>query len=271
VKSHQVAGFFIKRNRPNGVTIIVVDPFENETDSIAQFALHPKPGSDSALVRGILAGVVNLGFNKNGAEPVDPEAINEAAAASGIPAETIVAASQALGAAQNPVIVFGKGITKAVDGNLLALEQLAKATGSVLINPMGKANSLAAHSYDLDQRFNPVGHALVYLALGDDIPTERLNKSISAIQAGDKAGYLIVQASYASSLTDAADVILPVEMWAEQEGHYLNLEGRLQETQRVLNPAPSVYSNQAVFQALVKELNLKIDNNWRDTLLVRES
>jgi len=86
VKSHQVAGFFIKRNRPNGVTIIVVDPFENETDSIAQFALHPKPGSDSALVRGILAGVVNLGFNKNGADPVDPEAINEAAAASGIPA-----------------------------------------------------------------------------------------------------------------------------------------------------------------------------------------
>jgi len=136
---------------------------------------------------------------------------------------------------------------------------------------MGKANSLAAHSYDLDQRFNPVGHALVYLALGDDIPTERLNKSISAIQAGDKAGYLIVQASYASSLTDAADVILPVEMWAEQVGHYLNLEGRLQKTQRVLNPAPSVYSNQSVFQALVKELNLKIDNNWRDTLLVRES
>ena len=271
VKSHQVAGFFIKRNRPDGVTIIVVDPFENETDSIAQFALHLKPGTDVALLRGIIAGVVNLGYNKNGAEPVGIEAVNEAASATGIPAETIVAVSQALGAAQNPVIVFGKGITRAANGNLFVLEQLAKATGAALINPMGKANSLAAHSYDLDRRFDPVEHALVYLALGDDVPTERLVKSIKASRSDGKSGYLVVQASYASSLTNEADVVLPVEIWSEQEGHYLNLEGRLQKAKRILNPAPTVYSNQAVFKALVQELNLDINDQWRDTLLVRDS
>ena len=260
VKSHQVAGFFVKRNRPAGVTIIVVDPNENEMDSVANYMLRSKPGSDLALLRGVLAGVVNLGFNKNGAGDYDPELINQAAAASGIPAETLLAVSRELGVAKSPVIVFGKGITRAADGNLVALEELARACGASLINPLGKANSLAASIFGLDQQFTSAGNHLVYLALGDDFATPRLEENVAG------APFLVVQASYVAPITEQADVVLPVEMWAEQEGHYLNLEGRLQKTTRALEAAPAVRSNQAVFQALANQLQVTLDENWRAQL-----
>jgi predicted molibdopterin-dependent oxidoreductase YjgC len=260
VKSHQVAGFFIKRNRPAGVTIIVVDPNENEMESVAHYSLRCNPGSDQALLRGVLAGVVNLGFNKNGAKDYDPELINQAAARSGIPAETLVAVSRELGAAQSPVIIYGKGITRSVDGNLEALEELARASGAMLLNPHGKANSVAASRYGLDQHFSTANHDLVYLALGDDFSTPRLQDSLKS------APYLIVQASYADPLTESADVVLPVEMWAEQEGHFVNLEGRLQKVNRALTSLPTVRSNQAVIDAIAAQLQLELDSDWRQAL-----
>lgn len=274
VKSHQVAGFFVKRNRPNGTTIILIDPSENETETVAHYALRPTVGSDKALLKGLIAGVVNLGFSKNGASGLasanDPQTIADAAAASGIPAETLVAVSRELGSAQKPVIVFGKGITRSASephkSVLAELEELAHVTGAVMINPMGKANSHAAHVLGLDQRFNPAGHAVIFLALGDDLPTPRLAKTLSEHAAGTPAPFLIVLASHVSELTEMADVVLPVEMWAELTGHYLSLEGRLQEALPALTPAPLVRSTAAVFETIAANLELSLDNQWQEAL-----
>jgi formate dehydrogenase major subunit len=269
VKSHQVAGFFVKRNRPNGVSIIVIDPFENEMDEVAHYSLKPTEGSDIPLLEGLLTGLVNLGMDKGITTHGKANAIGEAAAATGIPAETLLAVSRELGMANAPVIVFGKGVTgmKGQTGSreatLSALEALAQAAGAVLINPMGKANSAAAHSYGLDRTFKATGQDLVYLALGDDFPTPRLEKSVT------EAPFLVIQASHTSSLTERADVVLPVEMWSEQEGHYLNLEGRLQKAQRVVSPGPQVHSNQSVFQAIAEALELSLDGNWKTSLQVK--
>ncbi len=40
--------------------------------------------------------------------------------------------------------------------------------------------------------------------------------------------------AYESKLTEQADVVLPVTVWSEQEGHYINLDGRIQKTTKVL-------------------------------------
>ena len=90
------------------------------------------------------------------------------------------------------------------------------------------------------------------MALGDDTPSQRL------IQRLEKAPFLAVQASYVSRLTAMADVVLPVEMWAEQEGHYLNLEGRLQKANRVLTAPEGVRSNADALEALAGKLGLPV-------------
>jgi predicted molibdopterin-dependent oxidoreductase YjgC len=190
-----------------------------------------------------------------------------AAQACGIPAETLVAVSHALGAAKKPVIVFGKGITRSSDGALQAIEELAAAINAVLLNPMGKANSFAAHALHLDKPFNPAGYKLIYLALGDDFTTPRLEKVVGQ-DRGEGAPFLVVQASYVSAVTEMADVVLPVEMWAEQSGHYFNLEGRLQKSSQVLAPVATIRSNQLVFKTLASETGVELDESWREALVV---
>jgi NADH dehydrogenase/NADH:ubiquinone oxidoreductase subunit G len=63
-----------------------------------------------------------------------------------------------------------------------------------------------------------------------------------------------------------ADVVLPVEMWAEQEGHFLNLEGRLQAVSRGVTPPEEVWSSAKVLQALAKRLGVELDGDWQKDL-----
>ncbi len=131
--------------------------------------------------------------------------------------------------AQKPVIVYGKGLIAFNDpGVLEKLVEYARAIGASLIGVKGEANSLAASQYQLDRPFALNGHQAAYVAIGDDYVTERL------LQRLEKAPFLVAQASYASKLTEMADVVLPVTTWAEQSGHYVNLEGRVQEATAAL-------------------------------------
>jgi formate dehydrogenase major subunit len=245
------------------VRIILVDPAENATSEVANFVLNNQPGSDEALIRGLLYGVINLGFSKDGGSPIGVEAIAQSAQISGIGTDTLLMVCRELGQAEKPVIIIGKGVTRSSGSTLVALEDLAHVTGAVLVNVNGKANTLAAQSYQLDKVFDPGNHEVVYVALGDDYLTPRLTENLN------KSSYLVLQTSYENALMDSADVVLPVEMWAEQAGHFLNLEGRLQESKRVLAPAAAVRSNLAVFQNLAGLLGVDLDENWKESLQER--
>ncbi|HEX9028976.1 MAG TPA: molybdopterin-dependent oxidoreductase, partial [Anaerolineales bacterium] len=256
-------GFFIKRNLPKGLRLIVIDPNVNDMEDLAQYTLRPAQGSDAALLRGIAASVLQLGLNKEPAGFGDPAAALAAASqASGIPAGTIVDVAREIASAKSPVIVYGKGLTRPeAQAARQALADLARLVGgAALINPKGKANSFAAHCYDLDKPFDPRGSQVVYLALGDDHPSTRLLEGLQG------ASFLAVQASHASPATQIADVVLPVEAWTEQGGHYLNLEGRLQEARPALAAPGEARSNLAVLQELARSLGVQLEPDWQAAL-----
>ena len=201
-RNHQVAGFFAKRIHPNGVPLIVIDPAENGLDPICDVAIKPEAGKDADVFRALLAAA-------KGETIADAQLAN---------------AAQLIGKAQKPVIVYGKGLIAFNDPQALTvLIEYAKAIGASVIGVKGEANSLVAAQYQLDRPFALNGHQAAFVAIGDDYVTERL------LQRLEKAPFLVAQASYASKLTAMADVVLPVTMWAEQSGHYVNLEGRVQE------------------------------------------
>jgi len=62
-------------------------------------------------------------------------------------------------------------------------------------------------------------------------------------------------------------VVLPVEIWSEQEGSYLNMEGRLQWAKAGVQAPEGVRSNLGVLHDLAAELGLAVDDNWQDALL----
>ncbi len=180
-------------------------------------------------------------------------------AAKGAEAATLAAlmsdptAAKLIAGAAKPVIVVGAAYMDAA----LALAATLKAA---VVNAQGQANSMAAAAYRLNQAFEPKGRRAVYLALGD----EKVLPSLA--QQVEGAPFIAVQASYVSQVTAMADVVLPVEMWAEQEGHYLNLDGRLQEAHRGINPPADVWSNARVFDALAERLGAKMNADWQKGL-----
>jgi len=261
VRSHQVAGFLIKRSLPDGTTLIVIDPNDNLLGDLAHFHLRPSPGTDAALLQGLMSSLEKFGLDKASALTalLAPE---EASEICGLPVKTIVEAARYLDAAHQPVIVYGKGLTRPNSRAALEnLHHLAAMISAKCLNLRGKANSMAAARLGLTQHFQPVGCQAAYLALGDDLPTKRL------IQYLEHVPFLAVQASYVSSLTERADVILPVETWSEQEGSFLNVEGRLQWAEAGVPSPDGIRSNLGVIQDLAAALGMVIAENWQDSIL----
>jgi formate dehydrogenase major subunit len=258
VKEHEVAGFMIKRNIPRGTNVIVIDPKSNSLNNLAQLVLKPDNEINAELIRGIIATALQM--NKGKSSDLAGNSLESAIDKSNLPMDDIKKFIEFIGNAEHVVFVFGKGLTEPALKETLHLAEIFNAK---MIGVKGEANGLTAAQYGLDGDIELKGHQAVYVALGDEEPSQQLIKTL------EKAPFLVVQASHVSPLTARADVVLPVENWFEQDGHYLNLEGRLQESHRALNPADEIHSNNDALQKLANKMGVKTSNEWKKALKER--
>lgn len=268
-KSHEVAGFFVKRNLAAGSKLVVIDNESQSIEELASAALIAKGEAYVEMLNGLTAAIVELGTAK-AKSGVEAEALSVAVKKTGIPAEEFRSAARLISAAQQPVLVYGKKLAGASGEALKALLELARVSGALtdqasgVISPKGKANSLGAAQLGLDKAFTVNGHKAAYIALGDDEPSQKLTQSLG------KVPFVVVQASYASQLTANASVVLPVTNWSEQEGHFLSFDGTLQKAVKAVDAAEGIRSNRAVLEDLAAGLNIKTDGmNWKDDILAR--
>lgn len=272
-RTHMVAGFMFKRNMPKGTRLINIDPEENELDELANLNLKTKRGSDLALLHGLQAIIVKEGLGRTPLAIPDADArIENAIRATGISLEQLTQTVRILANSITPVILFGKGITSQRDERLIEeLYRLAVLVGAVdserhgLISIKGESNSLTATLLGLDATFNLNGQQAVYAAIGDGYVSKSLMERIS------KAPYLVAQACYESKLTEKADVVLPVTIWAEQEGHYINLDGRMQTAQKAINAPENVRDNLAVLNEIAARTKMTMELDWQKAILERKS
>jgi formate dehydrogenase major subunit len=272
-RTHMVAGFMLKRNMPKGTRLININPEENELDDLANLNIKTKSGSDLALIRGLQAIIVKEGLGRSPVTVSDVGAcIDEAIRTTGISLEQLTQTARILANSITPVILIGKGITSQRDQRLVEeLHKLAVLIGAVdnertgLLSIKGGTNSLTAALLGLDEAFELNGQKAVYVALGDDYISKSLAERVS------QAAYVVVQASYESSLTEKADVVLPVTVWSEQEGHYINLDGRIQKAEKVIASPENVYDNLTVLSELATRMNISLETNWKEAILGRKS
>jgi formate dehydrogenase major subunit len=272
-KSHMVAGFLVKRALPMGMHLINVSSEANELEELADISLNPKMGSDLALIEGLKAVIIKEGLARATVTMANTDkVIDEAVKASGVALETLTRAARILANAVSPVILFGKGITVQRDEKLVeALVNLAILVGAVdservgLICVKGEANSVAAAQFDMDGQFKLNGQKAVYAAIGDDYVSKRLAEKLA------KAPYLVVQATYESTLTEKADIVLPVTLWSEQEGHYVNMDGRVQKAEKAVNAPEGVRGNTAVLAEIAMRMNMPVKKDWQASLHERQS
>lgn len=259
---HQVPGFFIRRQAVDGFKLVIIDPQPNPLDDRASHVLKCEPGCDIAMLQGLAAAIRSSGGLRKAADIValqqHPEEMRE----------TLSAAGKDLAGCRKVAIVYGKGITMQDDpGVLTALLALAETLSqhnpqpAAVISVKGKANSLAADQLGLTSAFRPKADQPVFLALGDDLPSKRQLKNVRGLP------FIAVQSAYANAITEIADVILPATTWTEAGGHYLNLDGRLQEAKQMLAAPAGVRSNHQVLQDLAAQLGVASDVDWQARLV----
>lgn len=239
VTHHEVAGFMAKRNIPNGTKIIVVDSNQNELAKWAEVALKPSKGISESFLNELMAAKIQIDSGK--VKENDP----------------VSQVLRLITKAAKPIFV----VDKSIDAKTLsALVEFAGMVGAEIVNLKSGANSLAAAQYQLDRPFKVTEQQIGYFILGDEEPTKQL------VKEAEKITFKVVQASYTSPLSVNADVVFPVTNCFEEEGHFVNFEGKVQQSHKSLNPQEGVWTNVAVLEAISKKLALKTKSDWKEAL-----
>ncbi|MBU2009424.1 MAG: molybdopterin-dependent oxidoreductase [Chloroflexi bacterium] len=254
LESHPVAGCYILRARTrNRARLLVIEPRQNDLGVRADLWLRPAEDGMETVINA-LTGLV-AGKGKRTGKPRRGASIAGAARDAGVDEALLEQAAEMLRSAQKAVVVYGEGILNKEDPKLVAsLLELAN-----LINPGGLkvtslkpgANSRGAwESGAASQKgLAKVSPRLVYVLLSDDEVRDG-----DWLAQAEQAEFLVVQASYASPLTEAADLVLPSPIWAERAGTYVSLDGRVGRSQAVLEPLPGLKDDKEIIQELAHRL-----------------
>ncbi|HON72389.1 MAG TPA: molybdopterin-dependent oxidoreductase, partial [bacterium] len=131
----------------------------------------------------------------------------------------------------NPVVIYSK-TEEGITDSLIRISGKAKF---IWLTP--SSNYLGAKKIGLNGSF--VARKNAYI-VGPCI--EKLPEGLDRV---------IVQTSYYTPAINSADVVLPVSTWLEEEGKYINIEGREQKLVKVLNPPKEVKGNREIIDILL--------------------
>ncbi|ALS23230.1 MULTISPECIES: assimilatory nitrate reductase catalytic subunit NasC [Paenibacillus] len=136
---------YFRKARQEGCKIIVIDPRETATCSIADLHLKIKPGYDAALVNGLLKVIVEEGYvdhafvkeRTNGfaelADHLMQVSLDEVAELTGIPSRLIVEAARMYGQAETGMVFTARGVEQHASGvaNVRNFLNLVLLTGKI--------------------------------------------------------------------------------------------------------------------------------------------
>jgi formate dehydrogenase alpha subunit len=145
-EAHPIIALKIKKAvRENGTRLIVIDPREIRLTYFADLWLAPKPGTNIAVINGLMKVIIDKGLvdenfitaRTEGYEDLSKNLVDyqpeKVARISGVPAEELIKAAELFGKAERASIIYSMGITQHTMGtdNVFALANLAMLTGNI--------------------------------------------------------------------------------------------------------------------------------------------
>jgi len=205
---HPVIGILIRQAVESGNTkLVVADPRRISLSGIADIYLQQRPGTDVALINGMMKvileeGLVDMRFIEERTEDFASfkEALAEwspemAAKITGVPSEDIRRAARLYAGAASASIIYSMGITQHTTGtdNVLSLANLAMLTGNVGkecsgVNPLRGQNNVQG-ACDVGALPNVYSG---YQKVDDQAIKEKFEKAWNA-QLSDKPGLTVVE------------------------------------------------------------------------------
>jgi formate dehydrogenase alpha subunit len=244
--SHPVLGLSVIEAVKNGAKLIIVDPREICLSRYSSQWLRIKPGTDFYFLNSLSRMLLDEEQSKDTSKikgfesfkkSLDEMDMTKCSEITGISEEDLKTTSRIMLEEGTAVFLFGLGLTQhpSAKDNLTALWNLSLFCKAQLY-PLGLENNSRGEleirrSFKAGLSFNQVSQAVkkksikaLYLAG----PFPSLEKS--------KPGFLVIQDSFVSENMKLADAVLPGTTFAETEGTYSNLEGRIQKLNRVIEP-----------------------------------
>ncbi len=207
-ENHPVIGSMMKRALEKGTKLIVADPRGIELSGLADVSINQRPGSDVALINGIMHVIIeeelydkefveerteNFEMLKSVVSEYTPEMVSEI---TGVPAEKIIEAACLYGSAEKGAIYFAMGITQHRTGtdNVLSVANLAMLTGNVGrestgVNPLRGQNNVQG-ACDLGALSNVYPG---YQAVTDPAMKEKFAKAWGVEDLSDEIGLTVVE------------------------------------------------------------------------------
>ena len=274
--THPIAAWQTRRaGRFTSATVIVASPRESELTTTADIWLRYKPGTELALLGGLLKVILDEGLTDQSflAERcTDLDALQSAleqyslptvAETTGVAAEAIQRAARAYAGSGASTILYEQGLLQFTQNKeaAAALVDLALLTGNVGkegagVMAMGSAANLQG-SWDMGCHpaylpgYRPaVTPGLPQPELLDAISSRRIRAAIlagvdpaaddpnrgDATVALENLDFLVVMDSTRTATAEKAHVVLPLSTFAEQDGSFTNGERRVQRVRQVFTP-----------------------------------
>ena len=153
--------------------------------------------------------------------------------------------------AEHPVVIYGPRITEKAIEELKLLNHRATY---IALEP--GANTRGAEVLGFRNGFNPSGVKFLYAALGEQKWTDQ-----DLLGQLDRKTFVAVQASFVSSLTERADLVLPVAIWSERSGSLTNSEGRILQLSRAVDPSGDAKPDWEIISLLADRLGKKLGSS----------
>jgi NADH-quinone oxidoreductase subunit G len=173
--------------------------------------------------------------------------------------------------AKHPMLIVGQGALARADGAAILAAAAAIARNTGMIGPAGEGgwngfnvlHNAAARVGALDIGFMPQKGGrdtatildaaargevdVAYLLGADEIDMQKLGKA-----------FVVYQGTHGDAGAHRADVILPGAAYTEQNGTYVNTEGRVQEAKRATFPPGDAREDWAILRALSDVLGKRL-------------
>jgi len=278
--SHPIVGLEIIEAVRNGAKLVIVDPQEVRLNRYSSRWLQIKPGTDFYFLHSLAKVLLEKeelgdrskikGFEsfKKSLDEID---LSQCLEITGISEEDLKETSHILLEEKPVVFLFGLGLTQhpSSSDNLTALWNLA-LLGEAQLNPLSQENNLRGEleirrSFKTGLKFNQIIQAVKER----QIKALYLTGPFSSLE-NSKPEFLIIQDSFVNENMELADVILPSTTFAETEGTYTNLEGRIQKLSQIIKPLGEAKPDWWIISHLAQSLGYEGFNYKRPSQILKE-
>jgi predicted molibdopterin-dependent oxidoreductase YjgC len=276
VVSHPIIWLQILKAVKNGARLIVVSPTSNLLERYASHWIRLKPGSDGVLFGYLARKLLKLQAMKEiplsdeiekYRKQLDRLSLSEFKSLTDVDKELLEEVAEVLADEAPAVFLAGEGIGSESFSALWNLSLLSQATVLPLCLEINQRGLLALDNGSpnrgktIDQVVQSVSASEIkalYVVGPAHLPKK------------GKLEFVVVQSPYMDENASRADVVLPSATFAESEGTYVNVEGRIQKAHKVVEPVEEAKPDWWILTELAKKMKAKGFSYKKSTDIFKE-